>query len=132
MDTVGRRIKKIRKIRGWTQRELAEMVGIHEMTMQSYELGYRQPREEQLKKLANALEVDISFFSPTKTDTPNAILALIFDLVNDYGDVEFAEQGDVVMFGVKEETDVLREAMEARARLTAEDFKKWLIDYPMG
>lgn len=38
MDTVGQRIKRIRKMRRWTQKELAERASIHVISLKNYEL----------------------------------------------------------------------------------------------
>lgn len=52
---VGQRIKEARKRAGLTQKGLAEQIGAATGTIQQYELGKRQPRLEQLAKIAGAL-----------------------------------------------------------------------------
>lgn len=59
--TIGERIKTARSNAGLTQRDLAEKSGMATGTVQQYELGKRQPRIEQLQKIADALDVDISY-----------------------------------------------------------------------
>ena len=59
--TIGQRIKEARKSTGLTQRELAERSGTATGTIQQYELGKRQPRIEQLKSIASALDVDVNW-----------------------------------------------------------------------
>lgn len=54
---IGKRIQKYRKQAGLTQKQLAEKLGIVTGTMQQYELGKRQPRLEQLKRIADVLNV---------------------------------------------------------------------------
>ena len=54
---IGESIKKHRNDRGMTQRELAEKCGYATGTIQQYENGKRQPRIEQLSKIAAALGV---------------------------------------------------------------------------
>ena len=135
MDTVGKRIKRIRNIRGWTQRELAERAGIHIISLKNYELNNKSPRYEQLEKLANALEIDIAFLQPAKLGTNNAILALIFDLMEQYGDIKMEMRGGTVMFGIDHlshlsENQKLSKALEAHANMSPEEFKKWLTNYP--
>lgn len=58
--TIGERIKKYRKVAGMTQRELAEKCGSATGTIQQYELDKRQPRVEQLQKIAHILNVSVS------------------------------------------------------------------------
>lgn len=135
MDTVGQRIKKIRKLRKMTQKEVAARAGLHEVAYQYYELGSRNAKKETLQKIADALEVDISFLQPTKLDTPNAILALIFDLVDEYGSVKMAEKGGTVTFGLGDqsyhiENEKLRAALNVYQQLSTEEFFQWLINYP--
>ena len=58
--TIGENIKNYRNKAGLTQRELGEKCGCATGTIQQYELGKRQPRIEQLRKIATALGVNIS------------------------------------------------------------------------
>ena len=59
MET-GKKIKLIRTMRGLTQKQLGELSGIHEVAIRKYELGKNLPKEEQLKKIANALNVNVN------------------------------------------------------------------------
>jgi transcriptional regulator with XRE-family HTH domain len=58
--SIGDNIKKLRKEKNYTQKQLAEMSGIATITLQQYELGKRTPQTEQLIKLSSALQVDIN------------------------------------------------------------------------
>lgn len=59
---------RIRKIRGWTQQSLAEIVGLSTTTIALYESDSRWPTKNNLKKLAKGLKVtELDFF---KEDTP--------------------------------------------------------------
>ena len=55
--TVGENIQKLRKEKGYTQKSLAQMAGVATGTIQQYELGKRQPRLEQLKKIASVFQI---------------------------------------------------------------------------
>lgn len=69
--TIGEKIRNYRKVAGLTQKRLGELCGVATGTVQQYELGKRQPRIEQLQKIADVLKVQIT------------------DLINDYyGDPE--------------------------------------------
>ena len=57
--TMGKKIKEARKKAGYTQKGLAEKCNLATGTIQQYELNKRQPRLEQLKKIANVLNVSI-------------------------------------------------------------------------
>lgn len=60
--TIGQLIKEARKKAGLTQQELANLAGTATGTIQQYELGKRQPRIAQLRKIADALKISISYF----------------------------------------------------------------------
>lgn len=57
--TVGQNIKNYRIEKGLTQKRLAELTGLATGTIQQYELEKRQPRLEQLQKIADILEINI-------------------------------------------------------------------------
>ncbi len=56
----GKKIKLIRTFRGLTQKELGEASGIHEVAIRKYELGKNLPKPEQLRKIAEALNVNVN------------------------------------------------------------------------
>ena len=51
------RLRALRKKAGLTQEELAHRVGVSLMTIRRWEYGERQPRAEEIKRLAEALHV---------------------------------------------------------------------------
>ena len=55
----GELIKNYRKIAGLTQKELGALSDTSERTIQNYETGKRQPRIEQLQKIAPILNVSV-------------------------------------------------------------------------
>lgn len=57
---IGERIKAARTKAGLTQAQLAERTGVAMITISQYERGIRQPRMEQLRKIAFALGLYIS------------------------------------------------------------------------
>ena len=57
--TLGQIMQKIRKEKGYTQKQLAEKCGMATGTIQQYELNKREPRREQLQKIATALDVPL-------------------------------------------------------------------------
>lgn len=56
--SVGNNIKTARNRAGLTQKELARRCGAAEITIRQYESGKREPRNEQLMKIARLLNVD--------------------------------------------------------------------------
>ncbi len=59
IEMISTNIKKYRKLKGLTQKELAEKCNCATGTIQQYELNKRQPRLEQLNSIANALDISI-------------------------------------------------------------------------
>ena len=57
--TVAENIKRIRKEKHLTQKQLGEKCGMSESTLRQYEIGYRNPKIETIKKIADALEVGL-------------------------------------------------------------------------
>lgn len=55
--TVGVNIKRIRKERGITQKQLGELCGIAEPNIRKYENGKQNPKLETVEKIATALGV---------------------------------------------------------------------------
>lgn len=58
--SIGKNIKRIRKEQKLTQKELAEKSGISEISIRQYENDKRNPKIEQVDKIAKALNVYIS------------------------------------------------------------------------
>lgn len=55
------RIREIRKALGLTMKELGAMVGVSESAISQYETGKRQPDNEMLLKLGEALDVSVGY-----------------------------------------------------------------------
>lgn len=58
--TVGENIRRIRKAKGFTQKELASACNINEVQIRQYELEKANPKIETIIKVANALQVPVS------------------------------------------------------------------------
>ena len=59
MMTIGEKIKDARKKAGLTQEQLAEKLEVSQVMVAQYENNVRNPKLETLKKISNALEVDL-------------------------------------------------------------------------
>ncbi len=59
---VGQKIRQRRWLTGMTQQRLAELVGIKFQQIQKYETGANRVSASRLWDIADALEVDVSFF----------------------------------------------------------------------
>lgn len=57
-NTIGENIKKVRKQKHMTQRELAEAIGMRDAAISQYEKGIVTPPLETLKQLADVLGIN--------------------------------------------------------------------------
>ncbi|MFI3255367.1 MAG: helix-turn-helix transcriptional regulator [Eubacteriales bacterium] len=88
--TVGEKIKFYRKTQKLSQKELGELSGVSTVSIQKYESGERNPKPEQLKKLAKVLEVADNIFldiSPSDVDvsTVGDVMSLLYLLKDKLG-----------------------------------------------
>lgn len=75
--TYGERIKQLRKARGMSAEDLAEATGISPATIYRYENGStEEPKASMLRKIANALETELSTSLPLGPRIMNARMAL--------------------------------------------------------
>lgn len=82
-------IRRIRKKRGLTQKQLGELCGIDEANIRKYENGKQNPKIGTLEKIANALQCSISILDD---------LRLLEDASVAYN-LEFLESADSEMKG---------------------------------
>ena len=61
MQTIGDRIREIRKTKGWTQDDLADASNIHRVTIAQYEANKVVPKSTTLARLSAALECDAGY-----------------------------------------------------------------------
>ena len=125
-------------MRGYTQKELADRASMHETLIQQYEHERRKPKQEQIERIAGALEVDPAFLVPSKINiSPFAVNAILFDIIEGYGDVSFTVENNKIYIGIDRggkrtlDYEKLMRAMSAHEELSLEAFKKWLIDQPL-
>lgn len=65
----GDRVRKLRKTYGYSQEELAYLVGIDQKAISDYETGKGNPTASSLKGLADVLKTSIDFLTD-RTDDP--------------------------------------------------------------
>lgn len=72
-DTLGDRIRRFRKVKGLTQTELGEIVGISQRLMTYYETQGGRPAADLLARFAEALDVSTDvLLGRTEADDPRA------------------------------------------------------------
>ncbi|MBR3385325.1 MAG: helix-turn-helix transcriptional regulator [Atopobiaceae bacterium] len=82
---MGKRIRDLRQRRGLTQRELAELSGLSESALRSYELGDRFPKERHLDRIARALRVRPEVFEDHDITTVDQVIHALFNLEEQFG-----------------------------------------------
>lgn len=75
MNTIGHRLKTLRKGRKLTQQELADKMGITRATVSNYEVGRRSPHLSELKRFADFYGVGLDYFGVVPNDE-------VFDLLS--------------------------------------------------
>ncbi len=78
--TLGDKIKHYRKLNGYSQEYLGELSNINAATIKKYEYGIRNPKPDQLQKIANALGVSIFVFMDFDIFTQSDLLSLLFKM----------------------------------------------------
>jgi transcriptional regulator with XRE-family HTH domain len=86
---IGNRIKRIRKMRGMTQKELGLAVGFNEKSadvrITQYETGVRTPKEKGIARIADGLEVNPQAISHIDIDNVGGLAHTLFTLEDMYG-----------------------------------------------
>ncbi len=78
--TTGEKIKKIRLVRGMTQKELGEKVGLTDVRIRQYELNNRTPKEDLLRKIAEVLEVNYYALCEPRWSSMEELVFALFEL----------------------------------------------------
>lgn len=79
-NEISEKIKKYRKIRNMSQDMLADASGINVSMIKKYECGIRNPKPEQLSKIANALGISINVFYSHEINTVSDVITLLISL----------------------------------------------------
>ena len=58
---LGKRIRGLRLQHGWTQKELAQRIGVHKSVISYFELGERYPAYDTLLRIADAFHVNTDY-----------------------------------------------------------------------
>ncbi len=99
--TVGENIRRIRKERGLTQKQLGELVGASEAYIRAYESGRRNPKPSSIEKIAKALAVNPEVLANSDFDGVKA-MHMLFQVFRQYsGELfEYEDQDGNLKTGV--------------------------------
>ncbi len=70
---LGKRLRARRRLLGWTQHQLAVMVGVRFQQIQKYECGANRISAARLWRMSEILEVSIEFFYEGLPQAPRAL-----------------------------------------------------------
>lgn len=91
--TVGENIRRLRKQRGMTLKQLGDAVGVSESYIRAYESGRRNPKLKSLEAIANALHVNIEVLTGADFDGIKAMHQL-FHIFRQYTGTMVEVEGD--------------------------------------
>lgn len=81
----GEQIRKYRKFKNMTMKDLAIKLGVTEQAISQYERNIRTPNRETIIKISEILEIDINSLSPQSNSISwNSIAKLISSIMNDF------------------------------------------------
>lgn len=88
MNELAFKIRSLRKLKGWSQNDLAERLGISRSAVGNYEQGTREPDYEMLENLADTFNCNISYllepFSKLQDETQVVIEMLNNNLAREH------------------------------------------------
>ena len=79
---IGKKIQAIRKTRGLSQQQLADLMDVTRSTISNWECGRRSPHLNELESLANKLNVTLEYFKESGDDVKE-LLAKASQVFND-------------------------------------------------
>lgn len=83
--TIGARIRKFRNDGGLTQKELADEVGVTESARRNYERDIRTPNNQQIEKIAEALDVSADSIREIGVSGARGALEVLFRYEKELG-----------------------------------------------
>ena len=76
---LGEKIKRVRKKRGLTQEQLAELIDISSRNLSNIELGQNFPKAETLEKILKSLDITTEeLFAKEHIKSPKELLEIIY------------------------------------------------------
>lgn len=145
MSIIGDKIRRIRKLRGITQKELGIAVGFDEKSadvrIAQYEIGTRTPKQDLVEKFAEVLDVNPLFISNPEILGAEDILLLLFELdehypisIQDCTDEDGNKRKGVVFNSILM-TDLLAEWQRRKKDLadgiiSKAEYTEWKLNHP--
>lgn len=148
---IGSRIREIRTMRGMSQDEFGQLVGLSADRVQQYENGFRTPKPELLKNLAAALKCSPLALADPVISSPVGVMFSLFEMEK-YFDLQvtyidgklalwFGDGNTGVLNCYVREWESARRLFEEQTRLTGSDVRRknvldayngWKCMFPYG
>ncbi len=132
----GKKLKQIRLFRKLTQKELAIMSGLTDAAIRNYELGNRSPTKEQMQKIAQALDCDISALTDHEPNSIHEFIHIVFDYEKEMklrplidGATSALLSHDMNFNDFLVAWDEMRKK-HYNGEITDEEFEDWKLSYP--
>lgn len=142
--STGENIKKIRNMRGMTQKELGVAVGFGENSasprIAQYENGSRTPREALIKKMAEILQVDEKYIAVPSGFNKMDIIYRLFTLEDHFPEMGLErnpQTGEVVINFHNKELNGFLPAWDAMRKkreqglISEEEYLNWKYNTPI-
>ena len=123
--TIGENIRRIRKERGLTLKQLGDRVGVSEAYIRAYETGRRNPKRQSLEALAKALCVNVEALTGADFDGVKA-MHMLFQIFRQYSGelVEYQDKDGNDQIAVSFGSLMLMSSWFAQYEEYQEDIKK--------
>lgn len=135
----GEKIKRIRKFRGLTQKDLAVAIGLGESAanrITQYEIGYRVPKKDTLDKMAEVLNCNPLALYDVSGQTAEEIMQILFWLDESAGSVNLFQMDHYHLGGSKgrrsKRAAMLEEALPTDEIVRYHNSDKWPAHPPVG
>lgn len=138
---IGNKIKRIRNLRGLTQKEFGRLIGFDEKTadvrVAQYESGTRTPKTDLLRKMAEILDVNICYLSEPSLYSAEEIMFALFELDDNYP-IKILDKPNekhsvcfdsVIMDGFLAEWQIRKQEL-ADGIITPEEYLEWKMNFP--
>lgn len=138
---IGNKIKRIRNLRGLTQKEFGRLIGFDEKTadirVAQYESGTRTPKTDLLRKMAEILDVNICYLSEPSLYSAEEIIFALFELDDNYP-IKILDTlngkhsvcfDSVLMDGFLAEWQIRKQEL-SDGIITPEEYLEWKINFP--
>jgi hypothetical protein len=137
-----RKIKKLREKRQLTQKQLAELSGISESALHSYELGNRKPKKKILEHFAKALNVRLEYLSTPEFEPQmeffyallenDELMGYTITEINDQPAISGGGMSAGITFsGFLRDWNEMKQKLDAK-EITREEYEDWKQPYDPG